>query len=78
MSVKILINPQENIVEAIKVIGQTIIDRAEETGRDIEDVSKITIHSEINPSEVTQVEITKSYNAMFKKVWCKGKIMRKQ
>lgn len=52
---------KENIVEIIKDIGQTIIDRAEETGKNVDGVKSITIYATINPGEFSTVDITKEY-----------------
>lgn len=66
-SEKVYINPQENIEEALKAIGETIIDKAKETAEDIEDVKSISIYSSINPDEVVTVDITKNYIAKLNK-----------
>ena len=51
--------PEEDIKLAIEAIGQTIIDKAEELSKDIDDVTKITIHSDIGLDKVLDVEISK-------------------
>lgn len=58
---------KENIVEIIKDIGKTIIDRAEETGENVDGVRSITIYATINPGEFSTVDITKQYIAGFEK-----------
>ena len=58
---------KENIVEIIKDIGKTIIDRAEETGENVDGVRSITIYATINPGEISTVDITKQYIASFEK-----------
>ena len=68
----------DNIEDAIKAIGETIIDKAFEIAQDIEDVSKISICSSIEPDKVVDVEISKTYYAKRKVEWCKGKNMKKQ
>lgn len=58
---------KENIVEIIKDIGKTIIDRAEETSENVDGVRSISIYATIVPSEVPTVDITKNYIAGFEK-----------
>lgn len=60
--------PEEDIKLAIEAIGQTIIDKAEELSKDIDDVTKITIHSDIGLDKVLDVEISKTYIAKTKGV----------
>ncbi|MCI8273535.1 MAG: hypothetical protein HFJ55_05585 [Clostridia bacterium] len=58
---------KENIIEKIKDIGKTIIDRAEETGENVDGVKSISIYATINPGEFSTVDITKQYIAGFEK-----------
>lgn len=58
---------EKNIVEIIKDIGKTIIDKAEETGENVDGVRSITIYATINPGEFSTVDITKQYIAGFEK-----------
>ena len=67
----------DNIEDAIKAIGETIINKASEIAKDIEDVSKISICSSIEPDKVVDVEISKTYYIKRKVEWCKGKNMKK-
>ena len=59
----IYITSQENVEEALKAVGQTIINKAKDTATDIKDVRSISIYSSINAGEVVTVDITKSYVA---------------
>ena len=56
----------ENCNKALKAIGQNIIDRSDDITNDLEKVSKIIIHAELNPAEITSFSITKEYIAEFK------------
>ena len=58
----------DNIEDAIKAIGETIINKATEIAKDIEDVPKISIYSSIEPDKVVDVEISKTYYAKRKVV----------
>lgn len=58
---------EENIVEIIKDIGKTIIDKAEETGENVDGVRSISIYATINPGEISTVDITKQYITGFEK-----------
>ncbi len=58
-----IVSIEENVEETLKAIGQTIIDRATDIARDIEDVGSISIYASIRPNEVTTVDISKSYFA---------------
>lgn len=60
--------PEEEVKLAIKSIGQTIIDKAEEISKDIDDVTKISIHSDIEIEKPVCVEISKTYLAKSKGV----------
>ena len=51
----------DNIEEAIKAIGETIINKANEIAKDIDDMTKISISSNIEPDKVVDVEISKTY-----------------
>lgn len=59
--------PEKNVKLAIESIGQTIIDKAEEISKDIVDVTKISIHSDIEVEKPVCVEISKTYFAKPKK-----------
>ena len=56
----------ENCNKALKSIGQNIIDRSDDITKDLEGVSKIIIHAELNPAEIASFGITKEYIAEFK------------
>lgn len=54
---------KESCVEAIKAIGQSIINRADDICNDLNRVSSITIHAHITPLEIVNFDITKNYDA---------------
>lgn len=60
--------PEKNVKLAIESIGQTIIYKAEEISKDIDDVTKISIHSDIEIEKPVCVEISKTYLAKAKGV----------
>ena len=60
--------PEKDVKLAIKSIGQTIIDKAEEISKDIHDVTKISIHSDIEIENPVCVEISKTYLVKSKSV----------
>lgn len=60
--------PEKNVKLAIESIGQTIIYKAEEISKDIDDVTKISIHSDIKIEKPVCVEISKTYLAKSKGV----------
>lgn len=62
------ITAEENVRLAVKSIGETIIEKAEEISKDIDDVVKISIHSDIEIEKPVCVEISKTYLAKSKGV----------
>lgn len=56
----------ESCNKALKTIGQNIIDKSDDVTKDLEGVSKIIIHAELNPAEIASFGITKEYIAEFK------------
>ncbi len=65
-----IITSKENCIEAIKSIGQNLIDRAEDICNDLHRVSNITIYANITPSEIVNFDVTKNYivnETIFKK-----------
>lgn len=53
---------KENDLEKwIKAIGQNIIDKAEDIGRDTKKVRSVTIYANITPEEILNFDITKNY-----------------
>lgn len=56
-----IITSKENCIEAIKSIGQNLIDRAEDICNDLHRVSNITIYANITPSEIVNFDVTKNY-----------------
>ena len=62
----IIIKNEETVKNGIIAIGQSLIERAEEITRDLDRVASITIFAQLNPSEITNFDITKNYIAEFK------------
>ena len=58
---------QENCKKSLQSIGQDLIDRAEEISRDLEQVTSITIHANLNPTEIVNYDVTKNYYVRFEK-----------
>ncbi len=56
---------KETCIQAIKSIGQDLIDKAEEISNDIEGVASITIHANITPLEIANFDVTKNYTTKF-------------
>ena len=54
------IRNKESCKNAIIAIGQDLIKRAEEISSDLEHVGSITIHAELNPTEIVNYDITKN------------------
>ena len=53
--------PEKGVKLAVESIGKTILDKAEEISKDIDDVTKISIHSDIEIKKPVCVEISKTY-----------------
>lgn len=62
----IAINSKEECTQAIKQIGEDLIEKAESITRDIEGVYSITIKATLNPAEIVNFDITKNYTAGLK------------
>lgn len=58
---KISKTANETVCEALKLLGNAIIDRAEEISEDIKDVSEITIKAGIQPGCVFGYDICKHF-----------------
>lgn len=56
---------QENCKKALKGIGQDLINRAEDISRDLKFVKSITIHAQLNPTEVVNYDVNKNYQVNF-------------
>lgn len=56
---------KETCIQAIKSIGQDLIDKAEEISNDIEGVASITIYANITPLETVNFDVTKNYATKF-------------
>ena len=56
-------NGNDTYINAIKSIGQSLINRAEDICNDLNKVSSITIYANINPTEIINFDITKNYYA---------------
>lgn len=50
--------------ESILAIGQELIRRADDITNDLEKVTSITIHAELNPAEIVNFDVTKNYIAL--------------
>ena len=61
-----IIEGKKSVKEGIIAIGQSLIERAEDITKDLEEVISITIYAKLNPSEVVNFEITKNYTARIK------------
>lgn len=51
----------ETYINVIKSIGQSLINRAEDICNDLDKVSSITIYANVEPTEITNFDITKNY-----------------
>ena len=60
--------PEKGVKLASESIGKTILDKAEEISKDTDDVTKISIHSDIEIEKPVCVEISKTYIAKSKGV----------
>ena len=54
------VHGKESCKNAIIAIGQDLIKRAEEISSDLEHVGSITIHAELNPTEIVNYDVTKN------------------
>lgn len=63
----VMVKDKETCIQAIKNIGQDLIDRAEDITNDIEGVQSISIYANITPLEIVNFDITKNYVTKFKK-----------
>lgn len=57
------IKSKEDCINAIKAIGESLINRAEDICNDLNRVRSITIYAHIIPSECVNFDITKNYDA---------------
>lgn len=57
------IRSKEDCIKAIKAIGQSLINRADDICNDLNRVSSITIYARMTPLEVVNFDITKNYDA---------------
>lgn len=55
------INGTKTCEEAIKAIGQDLINRANEICKDLRKVSSITIYANLLPTEIVEYDVTKRY-----------------
>lgn len=60
------IDSQKDCTQAIKQIGEDLIEKAESITRDIEGVFSISIQATLNPTEIVNFDITKNYIAGLK------------
>lgn len=56
------IGSKEECINAIKAIGQSLINRADDICNDLNRVSSITIYARVAPLEVVNFDITKNYD----------------
>ena len=56
------------VENAIKAIGQSLIDRAKDIANDCEGVESISIYALLTPSDTVSFEVFKKYVAKFKEV----------
>lgn len=57
------IHSKEDSINAIKAIGQGLINRADDICNDLNRVRSITIYAHITPEEIVNFDITKNYDA---------------
>ena len=57
---KAIVGNKEDCKNAIISIGRDLIERAEEISSDLEGIGSITIHAELNPSEIVNYDVTKN------------------
>lgn len=62
----ISVSSRQECTQAIKQIGQDLIEKAESITRDIEGVSSISIQATLNPTEIVNFDIIKNYIAGLK------------
>lgn len=58
----IKVRDKETCIQAIKSIGTELIERAEDIGNDLKQVSSITIYANIKHDEIPNFDITKNYD----------------
>lgn len=63
----IKVRNRETCIQAIKSIGQDLINKAEDITNDIDRVQSISIYANINPLEVVSFDVTKNYVVKFQK-----------
>lgn len=61
----IKVNSKENCIQAIKEIGQELIDKAEDIANDVKNVTSIKIEANITADEIVVVNVTKQYAPKF-------------
>lgn len=57
----------DGVEKSIKAIGQSLIDRASDIAKDVDDVTSITIFALLDPSAIVNFDITKNYIARIDK-----------
>ena len=63
MKTPIMIANCSDAKKALIAIGQELINRANDISRDLNHVTSITIHAELNPTEIVNFDIIKNYAA---------------
>lgn len=58
-------NSKESCIQAIKSIGQELIEKAEDIANDVKNVTSIKIDANITADEIVVVNITKQYVPKF-------------
>lgn len=56
-----MLKKDKDLEKWVKAIGQNIIDKAEDIGRDTNKVRTVTIYACITPEEILNFDITKNY-----------------
>lgn len=57
-----LINDKKTCIQAIKALGEDLINRAEDICNDLKRVASITIYANIGPEKVVNFDVTKNYD----------------
>ncbi len=60
-----MIKKSDDLSNWIKAIGQDLIDRADDIGRDTRRLASVTIYVNITPDEIVNFDVTKNYNIVF-------------
>lgn len=61
MKTIVKVNKEKNIEELMCILADNIKERAKDVARDLEGVSQIVVHAELNPFEIVKFKITKTF-----------------